>query len=133
MTVLGIGLARELSEATVLRFADLSSQSSLPSQVTFAAPEPDAPAVPAADWLRQQGWEKAWPKLLLGRGIDLFFAGPPTQRYLRVSADEAYAVWSRRLSVEPQQRPILDITGPLSAFHKRLRLTSLVGMIASLP
>jgi hypothetical protein len=116
MMVLGIGLARGLPETVVLRFADLSPPSALPAQIPFAAPEPDAPAVPAADWLRQQGWEKTWPKLLFGKGIDLFLAGPPTQRYLRVSADEAYAVWSRRLSVEPQQLPILDITWAVERF-----------------
>lgn len=116
MLVLGIGLARGLPEAVVLRFADLSPQSSLPAQQTFSAPAPDAPAVPAADWLRQQGWEKTWPKLLFGRGIDVGFAGPPTQRYLRVSADKAYAVWSRRLSVEPQHLPILDITWAVERF-----------------
>jgi hypothetical protein len=116
MMVLGIGLARGLPEAVVLRFADLSPPSALPSQIPFAAPEPEAPAVPAADWLRQQGWEKTWPKLLFGKGIELAFAGPPTQRYLRVSADEAYAVWSRRLSVEPQHLPILDITWAVERF-----------------
>jgi hypothetical protein len=53
---------------------------------------------------------------LFGKGIELAFAGPPTQRYLRVSADEAYAVWSRRLSVEPQHLPILDITWAVERF-----------------
>ncbi len=65
--VLGSALAHGLPEAVGLRFADLAP-AALPSPIPFAAPEPDAPAGPAADWLRQQGWEQAWPKLWFGQG-----------------------------------------------------------------
>lgn len=116
MMVLGIDLARGLPEAVVLPFSDLSPQTPLPSQMTFLSPELEAPAVPANDWLRQQGWEKVWPKLFLGRNLDLSFGGPQAQRYLRLSADKAYAVWTHRLSVDPQQWPILDITWAVERF-----------------
>jgi Protein of unknown function (DUF3047) len=114
--VLGIGLARSLPEAVVLRFSDLSSQTPVTSPMTFLSPEPEAPTVPANEWLRQQGWEKVWPKLVFGRNLDLSFNGPQAQRYLRLSADKAYAVWTHRLAVDPQQLPILDITWAVERF-----------------
>ena len=47
---------------------------------------------------------------VFARDLALTFAAPPAQRYLRLSADRAYAVWARRLTVEPQQLPLLEIT-----------------------
>ena len=116
LVVLGIGLARGLPDITMLRFSDLSSPPDLPSQLTFSPPEPEAPAVPAQDWLRHHGWEQVWPKRLLGKGIELTFNGPPTQRYLRLFADNAYAIWSHRLTVDPHQLPILEITWAIERF-----------------
>lgn len=116
LVVLSVGVAVGLPEAFLLRFADTAVQPELPAQLTFSSPEPDAPEAPAATWLQQQGWEKVWPKLLFGKGIQLTFAGPPIQRYLRLSADQAYAVWTRQLTVEPQQLPLLEITWAVERF-----------------
>lgn len=116
LVVLSVGVAVGLPDAFLLRFADTAVQPELLAQLTFSSPEPAAPEAPAATWLQQQGWEKVWPKLLFGRDIQLTFAGPPTQRYLRLSADRAYAVRTRRLTVEPQQLPLLDITWAVERF-----------------
>jgi hypothetical protein len=116
IVAVSVGLALELPETSVLRFADTTSQSELAAPLMFSAPEPSAPEVPAAAWLQQHGWEKVWPKLFLGRAIELTFAGPPTQRYLRLSADRAYAVWAHPLTVEPHQWPLLEITWAVERF-----------------
>jgi len=114
--VLGMAVAHSFAETVELRFADTASPPALPAQLTFSSPAADAPEAPASDWLQQQGWQKVWPKLFFGRDIQLTFAGPATQRYLRLSADKAYAVWTRRLTVEPQQLPLLDITWAVERF-----------------
>jgi DUF3047 family protein len=116
LVILGVGLARGLPDIMMLRFSDLSSQPDLPSQLTFSSPAPEAPAVPARDWLRHHGWEHVWPKLLLGKDMELTFNGPPAQRYLRLAADNAYAIWSHRLNIDPYQQPILEITWAIERF-----------------
>jgi hypothetical protein len=100
----------------ILHFADLASPADLPPQLPFSSPDPEAPAVPAHAWLRHHGWEQVWPKWLLGKGIELTFNGPPAQRYLRLSADKAYAIWSHRLTADPHQLPILEITWAIERF-----------------
>jgi hypothetical protein len=114
--ILGLGLAYGLPDMMMLHFSDLSSPPDLPSQLTFSSPEPEAPAGPARDWLRHHGWERVWPKLRLGKDIELTFNGPPAQRYLRLSADKAYAIWSHRLNIDPYQQPILEITWAIERF-----------------
>jgi hypothetical protein len=121
MVVLSVGLACGVPVATVLRFTDMLSQSA-PSLLPSSSLEPEAPPVPAYDWLRQHGWEQVWPRLLFGKSIQLVFSGPPAQRYLRLSADKAYAIWSRRLTVDPHQRPILEITWAVERFPRRAAL-----------
>jgi hypothetical protein len=116
LMVLSASVTRGGPNALVLRFSDMESEPYQPSQLTFSSPVPEAPAAAASDWLRQHGWEKVWPKLIFGKGIELTFAGPPAQRYLRLAADNAYAVWTRRLTVEPQQQPMLDITWSVERF-----------------
>jgi hypothetical protein len=116
LVILGLGVARGLPGITMLRLSELSSQPDLPSQLTFSSPEPEAPAVPARDWLRQHGWERVWPKLLLGKNMELTFNGPPAQRYLRLSADNAYAIWTHRLNIDPYQQPILEMTWAIERF-----------------
>jgi Protein of unknown function (DUF3047) len=116
LVILGLGLAHGLPDIMMLHFSDLSSQPDLPSQLTFSSPEPEAPAVPAHAWLRRHGWEQVWPKLLFGKSLELTFNGPPAQRYLRLSADNAYAIWSHRLNVDPHQQPILEITWAMERF-----------------
>lgn len=120
--VLSVGVTLGLPEAFVLRFADTAVQPELPVQLTFSSPEADVPEASASTWLQQQGWEKVWPKLFFGRDLQLTFAGPATQRYLRLSADKAYAVWTRRLTLEPQQLPLLDITWAVERFPQNAAL-----------
>jgi hypothetical protein len=121
--VVGLGLAWAATGSHVFRFADtLGAQPTPSTRFSFLPPEPFAPLVPAADWLQQQGWEQAWPKLLFGKPLELFFAGPVTQRFLRLVADEAYAVWSRRVDIDPQQWPALEITWAIERFPQEAAL-----------
>jgi hypothetical protein len=114
--------AHGLPNAVVLRFSDMASEPYQPWPRTTVSTAADAATVSAASWLRQQAWEKVWPKLFLGKGIELDFAGPPGQRYLRLSADNAYAIWSRRLTVDPQHQPVLEITWGVERFPEAAAL-----------
>jgi len=116
LVVLSMSLARALPNALVLRFSDMESEPYRSVQLTSSSPAPDAPEAPASNWLRQHDWQKVWPKLFFGKGLELTFAGPPAQRYLRLSADSAYAVWTHRLTVDPQQQPMFDITWAVERF-----------------
>jgi hypothetical protein len=122
LVVLGGGLARGLPDIKLLRFSDQSSQPDLPSQLTFSSPDPEAPAVPAHDWLRDHGWEHVWPRMLFGKDLALTFNGPSSQRYLRLSANHAYAIWSHRLHIDPYQQPILELTWAIEHFPDRAAL-----------
>lgn len=115
LSVLGIGLAQALPDAYLLRFTDLPSPLS-PSQAAFAPSGPEASVVPAKDWLQEHGWQRVWPKLFFGKRLELTFAGSPAQRYLRLHADDAYAVWTRRITVDPHRLPILEITWAIERF-----------------
>lgn len=114
--MVGVAWARSGPAAVVLRFSDRASSPSV-----AAAPSPpsaglEAPVAPAGDWLQQHGWRKVWPKSLFGRGIDLAFAGSEAQRYLRLSADSTYAIWTHTLRVDPQQLPIFELTWGIERF-----------------
>ena len=116
IVVLGLGTGRAVPLAYVLRFADTLPRQDPSHQAVFAVlPEnaPEAPAVSANSWLMHNGWKQIWPLRLLGAGPPLFFAGPPTQRYLRLSADDNYYIWTR------QSTPAVDIQQPctLSCCH----------------
>jgi hypothetical protein len=78
--------------------------------------EPEAPAVSANSWLMRNGWKQIWPLRLLGAGTPLFFAGPPTQRYLRLSADDDYYIWTRQIDVDPHEHPVLELTWGIERF-----------------
>ena len=112
LVLLSVQLARGLPDAVVLRFTDVTPQ----SQPLHASSEDDTPETPAAAWLWQRGWEQVWPLLGGSKAITLAFAGPPAQRYLRLSADKAFTVWAHRLTVDPQQLPILEITWTVERF-----------------
>src|SRR5215510_90456 len=90
---LGLGTSRAVSPALVLRFSDTLATQDTSHQTTSASlpgSEPEAPAVSANSWLTRHSWKQIWPLRLLGAGTQLFFAGPSTQRYLRLSADDDY-------------------------------------------
>src|SRR5687768_13981643 len=91
IVLLGLGIGRAVPPAFVLRFSDTLPTPDASHQAAFAllpVSEPEAPAVSANSWLMHNGWKQIWPLRLLGAGAPLFFAGPPTQRYLRLSADD---------------------------------------------
>jgi hypothetical protein len=111
-----LALAAGLPTVLALHFTDMSPQLPLPAQPLSSAPEAVAPEVPASTWLWQHGWERVWPLLVEGRTLQLAFAGPPAQRYLRLAADKAFTVWAHRLTVDPQQQPILAITWAVERF-----------------
>jgi hypothetical protein len=111
-----LALAAGLSTGLTLRFTDMPPQLPLPAQLPPSAPEAVAPEVSASTWLWQHGWERVWPLLVEGRTLQLAFAGPPSQRYLRLTADKTFTVWSHRFTVDPQQQPILAITWAVERF-----------------
>lgn len=106
-------LAAGLPATVVLHFTDMASLSSPPRPDSV---EGNAPETPASPWLRQQGWERIWPLFVEDHSLQVTFAGPPAQRYLRVAADKAFTVWARRLTVDPQQFPLLAITWAVERF-----------------
>jgi hypothetical protein len=119
--LLGVGISRAVPQGYVLRFADTfpTQDPSATHQDTLAVlpgSAPEAPAVSANDWLIRNGWKQIWPLRLLGTGKPLFFAGPPTQRYLRLTADDDYYIWTRQLDVDPHERPLLELTWGVERF-----------------
>ena len=119
--LLGVGLGRAIPQEDVLRFSDTfpTQDPSATHQDTFAvlpSSAPEAPAASANDWLLRNGWKQIWPLRLLGAGKPLFFAGPPTQRYLRLAADDDYYIWTRQLDVDPHERPFLELTWSVERF-----------------
>jgi hypothetical protein len=121
VVLLGIGLGRAIPQEYVLRFSDTfpTQDPSATHQDTFAvlpSSAPEAPAASANDWLLRNGWKQIWPLRLLGAGKPLFFAGPPTQRYLRLAADDDYYIWTRQLDVDPHEHPFLEFTWSVERF-----------------
>jgi hypothetical protein len=116
-----------LSDAYILRFSDtpalqqgaVAGQAAVP--VTPTA-EPDSPVASANDWLQRQGWKQAWPRWPLGGRQELFFAGPHTQRYLRVYAKNAYYIWTHQLDLDIQRRPVLAVTWGIERFPEQAAL-----------
>jgi hypothetical protein len=116
---LGLGTGRAVLPAFVLRFSDTLMTQDISHQTTSAelpVSEPEAPAVSANSWLMRHGWKQIWPLRLLGAGTPLFFAGPSTQRYLRLSADDDYYIWTRQIDVDPHEHPMLELTWGIERF-----------------
>src|SRR5262245_58517353 len=86
VVLLGLGTGRAIQQAYVLRFSDSAPEQDLTvTQQTSPAVLPEsAPEASANDWLKRNGWKQIWPLRILGAGPALFFAGPPTQRYLQL-------------------------------------------------
>ena len=107
------------------RFSDTLPMQDPSHQAAFAVlpvMEPEAPAVSANSWLMRHGWKQIWPLRLLGAGTPLFFAGPATQRYLRLSADDDYYIWRRQVDVDPHEHPILELTWSIERFPQEAAL-----------
>jgi hypothetical protein len=119
VVVLGLGTGRTVPLAVVLRFSDTLATPDVSPQTAVAAlsvSAPEAPAVSANSWLLHQGWKQIWPLRLLSAGAPLFFAGPATQRYLRLSANDDYYIWTRQIDVDPHVYPWLEITWGIERF-----------------
>jgi hypothetical protein len=102
-----------------LRFSETLPAQAPSAQAAFTEPavtDPEAPEVSANSWLIWNGWKQLWPLRLLGAGTPLFFAGPPTQRYLRLSADDDYYIWTRQIDVDPHTYPILELIWGIERF-----------------
>lgn len=100
-------------------FSDVSSPESRNAQVaslTSRAAESDVPDAAANDWLKQQGWHQVWPPVLLGKQQPLFFAGPRSQRFLRIEADNANYIVAREVKLDPHSLPWLTITWGIEHF-----------------
>ena len=96
--------------AYTLRFSDV------PETDNHLANEAEAPTVSANRWLRQKGWEQVWPIVLIGKGKPLNFAGPPRDRFLRVTANKSFFIWGREVDVNPQEFPVLELVWGVEAF-----------------
>jgi len=119
VVLLDLGTGRAVLPAFVLRFSDTLVAQDVSHQTTSAGlpvSEPEAPAVSANSWLMRHGWKQIWPLRLLGAGTPLFFAGPSTQRYLRLSADDDYYIWTRQIEVDPHEHPMLELTWGIERF-----------------
>ena len=76
----------------------------------------DAPTVSANKWLKKNGWKQVWPIVLLNKGKPLYFAGPPHNRFLRISADSTYFIRGREFYLDPQEFPILELSWGIEQF-----------------
>jgi hypothetical protein len=85
-------------------------------------PTPELPTNPAADWLQQNGWQRVWPRLGLGKYQALLFGGPAAQRYLRIDADSASYIWTRKTDLDPNKWPMLEITWGVDRFPQQASL-----------
>jgi len=119
VVLFGLGVGRAIPLAFVLRFSDTLSTQDASQQATFAMPpvsEPEAPAASANSWLMRHGWKQIWPLHLFGAGTPLFFAGPLTQRYLQLSADDTYYIWTRQIDVDPHEHSVLELIWGIERF-----------------
>ena len=114
-----LGTGRAVPQGYVLRFSDTFQTQAPSHQGASAVPSgsaPEAPEASANDWLSRNGWKQIWPVRILGSGKPLFFAGPPTRRYLRLSADDDYDIWARQIEIDPHQHPFLELTWSVERF-----------------
>jgi hypothetical protein len=59
---------------------------------------------------------------LLGGSPPLVFAGPSTQRYLRLQADDNYYIWAREIDIDLSALPMLTITWGVERFPPQAAL-----------
>jgi hypothetical protein len=120
---LGLGVVWAIPSPYILRFSDTpflhrpSSTGALTLSMPTSA-EPDSPMTPAKDWLKRHRWKRVWPLMSFGNRQQLHFAGPSTQRYLRIDADNTFNIWARRLEIDPYHTPSLVITWGVERFPR---------------
>jgi len=117
----GGGLGWAMPKSHVLRFSDTPVFKTPESNGHFTLDTAvstgvDSPMQDASDWLEHNGWQQIWPFFASGKGRHLEFAGPPTQRYLRLNADKSYYIWGRRTEIDPHQLPYLEISWGVERF-----------------
>ena len=109
IVILGMGVTHATPDDYILRFSDTPTQSSIVSHPhhlqSLNVPEvkPDAADADAETWLKQHGWKQIWPRWFVGDDAQPLFAGPATQRYLRLAAHDTYYIWSHRLQLDPNR------------------------------
>ena len=126
---LGPGIVWAIPEGHMLRFSDTPyiHQSSSSASFTWRHPtstESDSPMTSAVDWLEHGGWKLLWPLGPINKQYQPFFAGPSTQRYLRLNADDTFYIWGRRVNIDPHQFPSLAITWGVERFPQEAALDS---------
>jgi hypothetical protein len=123
-----MGVTHASADDYILRFSDTRTQPSImshPHHLQFlnaSKGKPDIAPKQAESWLKQHGWKQVWPKWFVGDDAQPLFAGPSTQRYLRLAADDTYYIWSRRLELDPNQRRYLNITWSVERFPNQAAL-----------
>lgn len=111
--------AQTISNRYSILFSDVSpSEARNGHAATLSMPtaEVEAPDTAANDWLKKQGWQQVWPPVLLGKKQPIVFAGPRTQRFLRLDADNANYIVAREVQLDPQKLPWLTITWGIERF-----------------
>jgi hypothetical protein len=54
----------------------------------------------------------------MGKNQPLVFAGPKEARYLRLDANDAHYIWTKRLEIDVQKWPLLEITWGVEQFSE---------------
>lgn len=121
LVILGAGMTWAMPKSHVLRFSDTPVLKTAASDGHFTLMTPvlsdaESPMQGAVDWLERNGWKQIWPFFASGHGQHLAFAGPPTQRYLRLNADKSFYIWGRRIEIDPHQLPYLEISWGVERF-----------------
>lgn len=128
IVMFGMGATHATADDYILRFSDTETQPSIISHphqlqsLNASEGQPDAAVKQAEPWLKQHGWKQVWPKWFVGDDAQPLFAGPSTQRYLRLAADDTYYIWSRPLKLDPNQQRYLNITWGVDRFPNEASL-----------
>lgn len=127
LLVLGLSAVWAIPEGHILRFSDtpylhqpISAGVAVP--IMPIAAEPDSPMTSAGEWLNRNGWKQVWPLMPLSKRDLPSFAGPATQRYLRINADDKFYIWGRLIDVDPHRFPLLNITWGVERFPRQAAL-----------
>ena len=97
-------------ESYTVRFSDMPDRDGGPNDGE------EALTVRANNWLHENGWEQAYPFVIIGKGKPLYFAGPPQNRFLRISADNKLLIWGREFNLDPQEFPVLELFWGIEVF-----------------
>ena len=113
-------LVQPQADEYVVRFSD--STISLMQHATLVPVPATGTKVSAHSWLKRNGWQKVWPRFGFGKAQPLFFDGSPSDRYLRIDSEATFFIWSRKLDIDPHERPLLEIKWGMDRFPERAAL-----------